>query len=70
VVLSNRMGMKGARVDGATASVGGEELRKSGVEVVRNKGGDDVLIAIRNDKKVMCTNGVEVVVPSWTRVYS
>ena len=70
MVLSDRTGVKGARVDGATVSVGGEEFRKSGVEVVRNKGGDDVLVAIRNDKKVMRTNSVEVVLPARARKHT
>ena len=70
MVLSNRMSMKGARVDGTTASIGGKEFGKGGVEVIGNEGGDDVLVAIRNDKKVVGANGIEIVFPSWTRVYT
>jgi len=64
VVLSDRTGMKGTRVDSATTSIGGEELRKGGVKVVRSKQGNDVLVTIRNDKEMMRTNSVEVVFPS------
>ena len=67
VVLSDGTGVKGARVDSATASIGGKEFRKGGVEVVGDKGGDDVLVAIRNDKKVTRTNSVEVVLPARAR---
>jgi len=70
MVLSDRMSMKGARVDGPTTSIGGKEFGKGGVEVVRNKGGDDVLVAIRNDKEVAGANGIEIVLPSRTRVYA
>ena len=66
MVLSYSAGMKGARVDGATASVGSEEFRKGGVEIVRNERGDDVFVAIRDDKEVTCTNSVEVVLPART----
>ena len=70
MVLSYRIGMKGARVDGATASIGGKELGKGHVKVIGNEGGNDVLITIRNDKKVTCTNGVEIVLPSQARKYT
>ena len=70
MVLSDRTSMKGARVDSTTASIGGKEFRKSGVEVIRNKGGNDILIAIQNDKKVASANGIEIVFPSQTRMYA
>ena len=70
MVLSDRISMKGARVDGTTAPIGGKEFGKGGVEVIRNKRGDDILVAIRNDKKVASANGIEIVLPSWTRVYA
>jgi len=56
--------MKGVRVDGTTMSISSKELGKGGVEIVRNKRGDDVLVAIRNDKKVARTHGIKVVLPS------
>jgi len=46
VVLSNGTGVKGTRVDGATASISSEEFGKGGVEVVGNEGGDDVFVAV------------------------
>ena len=70
MVLSDGMGVKGARVNGATASVGGKEFRESSVEVIGDKGGDDVFVAIRNDKKVTRTDGIEVVLPSRARKYT
>ena len=70
MVLSYSAGVKGTRVDGATVSVGGEEFRKSGVKVIRDEGRDYVLVAIGNDKEVMRTSGVEVVLPSWAREYA
>jgi len=70
MVLSNGTGMKGARVDGTTTSICGEELGKGCMEVIGNKGGNDVLITIRNDKKVMRTNGVEVVLPARARKHT
>jgi len=70
VVLSDGTGMKGMRVDGTTASISGEELGKGGMKVIGNEGGDNVLVTVRNDKKVMHTNGVEVVLPSWARKYT
>ena len=70
MVLSDRMSMKGARVDGTTASIGGKEFRKGGVEVIRNKGGNDVLVAIWNDKKVASANGIKIFFPSQTGMYA
>ena len=70
MVLSDRMSVKRARVDGATASVSGQEFGEGRVKVIGNEGGNDVLIAIRDDKKVTCTNGVEVVLPSRARKYT
>jgi len=69
VVLSDGMGVKGARVDGAATSISGEELREGSMEVVGDERGDDVLLAIRNDKEVTCTNSVEVVLPARARKY-
>ena len=64
MVLSNGTSMKGARVNGAATSIGGEEFQESCVKIVGNERGDDVLIAIRDDKEVMRTDGVEVVLPT------
>jgi len=70
VVLSNGTGVKGTRVDGATASISSEKFGKGGVEVVGNEGGDDVFIAVGNDKEVMRANCVEIVLPPRTRKYA
>ena len=70
MVLSNQTGMKGTRVNGAATSVGGEELGKGGVKIVGNEGRNNVLVAVRDDKKETRTNGVEVVLPSWAREYT
>jgi len=69
-VVSDRTGMKGARVDGTTTSIRGKEFGKGCMEVVGNKGGNDILIAIRNDKKVTCTNSVKVVLPARARKHT
>ena len=44
--------MEGVRVNRAATSIGGKEFRECHVKVVRNKGGNDVFIAVGNDKKV------------------
>jgi len=67
VVLSYGMGMKGVRVDGATMSVSGEKFREGCMEVVGDEGGNHVLVAVRDDKEMMHTNGVEVVLPARAR---
>ena len=70
MVLSDGTGVKGARVDGATTSIGGEELGKGCVKVIGNEGGNNVLVTVMDDNKVMRTNGVEVVLPSRARKYT
>jgi len=62
--------MKRTGVDRATMAVSSKEFGKGGMEIIRDKGGDDVLFAIRDDKEMAGPNGVEVVLPSWTWVYS
>jgi len=70
VVLSDGTGMERTRVDCTAMSIRGEELREGCVSVVGNKGGDDILIAVRNDKEVTHTDGVEVVLPAGARKYT
>ena len=70
MVLSNGTGVKGARVDSAATSISGEELGEGCVEVVKDKGGNDVLIAVGDDKKVTRTNGIKVVLPTRAREYT
>jgi len=61
--------MKRARVDCATMAISGKELRKGGVEVIGDEGGNNILFAIWDDKEVASADGVEVVLPSRTWVY-
>ena len=70
MVLSDRAGVKGTRVDGTTTSVGGKELGEGCMEVVGDEGGNDVLVTVGNDEEVTRTNGVEVVLPAGARIYS
>ena len=64
MVLSYWTSMEGMGVDCATMAVSGEEFRKSGMEVVRDEGGDYIFFAIWNDKKVAGASTIEVVLPS------
>jgi len=57
-------------VNRAASSIGGKELGECCVKVVRNKRGNDVFIAVGNDKKVACADGVKVVLPAWAREYT
>jgi len=70
VVLPNRVSVKGARVNCTAMTISGKKFREGGMKVVGNKGGDDVLFAIRNDKEMASTSCVEVVLPSRTWVNS
>ena len=70
MVLSDRTGMKGVQVDGTTTSISGKEFREGGMKIVGDEGGNDVLVTIRDDKKVMRTNGVEVVLPARAREHA
>ena len=70
VVLSNWTSVKGTGVDHATMAVSGKEFRESGMEVIRDKGGDYVFFTIGNDKKVTGPDSVEIVLPSRTWVNS
>jgi len=70
VVLSHWASMKRARVDRAATAIGSEKFREGGVEVIRNKWGNNVFFAIRNDEEMAGPNGIEVVLPSRSRVDS
>jgi len=59
--------MEGMRMDSTAMTVCGKEFRESGMEIIRNKGGNDVFFAVGNDEEVMGTNSVEVVLLSRTR---
>jgi len=62
--------MKRTGVDHATAAISSEELGKGGMEVIGDEGGDDVLFAIRDDEEMVGPDGVKVVLPSRTWMYS
>ena len=68
MVVSNRASMKRARVDGAATTISGKKFGEGSMEVVGNKGGDNVLFAIGDDKEVMGTNCIEVILPSGARM--
>ena len=65
-MLPNWVCMKGTRVDCAATTISSEEFRESGMEVIGDEGGDNVLFTIRNNKEMTGANGVEVVLPSGT----
>ena len=69
-MLPNWASVKGARVNGTATTVSGKEFREGGVKVIRDEGGDDIFVAIWNDKEVTCTNGIKVVLPSRAREYT
>ena len=52
-MVSDRISIKGARVDSTTTSVSGEKFVIGGMEIVGDEGGDDILFSIRNDKKMV-----------------
>jgi len=70
VVLPDGAGVKGARMDSATASIGSEQFRKGCVKVIRNEWGNDILVAVWNDKEVTRTNGIEIVLPTRAREHT
>ena len=55
-------------MDSAAMSVGGMEFGEGVVEVILNKGGDNIFFACGDDKEMVGPIGVEVVLPSWTRM--
>ena len=59
--MSNGTCVKGTGVDGAASTVGSQQLREGGVEVVGNEGGDDIFVAIWDDEEMTSTSGGEVV---------
>ena len=69
-MLPNWASVKGVRMNGTAMTISGKEFGEGGMEIVRNKGGDDVLFAIRDDKEMTGPNGIEVVLPSRSWVYS
>ena len=57
-------------MDRTTMAISSKEFGKGGVEIIRDEGGNDVLFAIRDDKEMAGPDGVKVVLPSRTWVYS
>ena len=70
MVLPNSASIKGVGMNAAATTIGGKELREGSMEIVRDDGGNNVFLAIWDDKKVASTGGVEVVLPSRTWVDS
>ena len=60
-MLPNWAHMKGARVDCAAATISSEEFRESGMEVIGDERGDNVLFAVWDNKKVAGACGRKVV---------
>jgi len=70
VVLPNRTGMKRARVNCAAMSISGKELGEGRVKIIGNEGGDDILVTIRDNEEMTCTDGVKVVLPARARKHT
>ena len=64
VVVPYGSGMERMGMDGAATTVGGKEFWECGIEVVGNEGGDNVLIAIGNDKEMTGARGCKIVFPA------
>ena len=70
VVVPYGSGMERTGMDGATTTVSGKEFWECGVEVVRDEGGNNILIAVGNDKEVTGACGCKVVLPAWAWEYA
>ena len=70
MVVPHGSGVKGTGVNGATMTIGGKKFWKCGIKVVGNEGGDDIFIAIRDDKEVTGASGCEIVLPTRTWEYA
>ena len=68
-MLSDWASMKRVGVNCATTAVSGKEFRESGMEIIEDEGGNNILFAIWDDKEVASADGIEVVLPSRTWVY-
>ena len=55
-------------MNGAVTPIRGKEFGEGAAEVVSDKWRNDIFVTQRDDKKVVSTGGVEVVVPARTRV--
>ena len=66
MVLSYWASMERARIDCTSMAICSKELGKGGMKIVGDERGNDILIAIRNDKEVAGTCGRKVVLPART----
>ena len=64
MVMPYGSGMEGMGVDGAAMAISGKKFWECGVKVIGNEGGNNVLIAVRNDKEMAGASGCEVVLPA------
>ena len=53
-------------MDGAVASIGGEQFWERGAQVVLNERGNNIFIPKWDDKEVTYPSGIEVVLPIQT----
>ena len=65
--MPNWASVKRTRVDCAAMTVSSKEFRKGGMEVVRNKRGNDILFTIGDNEEMMGPNSVEVIFPPGAR---
>ena len=64
VVVPHGSGMERTGMDGTATTISGKEFWECGVEVVGDERGDNVLIAIGNDKEMTGACGRKVVLPA------
>jgi len=55
-------------MDGTAVAISGQKFWEGGVKVILDEGGNNIVIAIRDDKIVMGAHYIEVVLPPRTRV--
>ena len=66
VVVSDWVSMERAGMNCATVAVSSKKFREGGMEIVGDEGGNNVFLAIRDNKEMASANGIEVVLPSRT----
>jgi len=64
MVVPNGSGMEGTGMDSAATTIGGKKFWECGIKVVGNERGNNVLIAIGNDKEMTGASGCEIVLPT------
>ena len=67
VVLPNGVSIERMGMDSTATTISGKKFGEGGVEVIGNEGGDNVLFTVGDNKKVVGTHSVKVVLPSRTR---